>query len=277
MAGLKKIVFPKDLPMAKREAHRRIGFSGAHNFRDLGGYRNSDGATVKWGLLYRADGLHHLSRRDVKALSRLGLARIIDFRAEFEQEKDPDRLPDDPKLKVVAIPIFDANSLLGKEVRERITAGKLDGLDPEGLLHEAYLQFVSQFTPQYRAFFQEVLAAEGKPILFHCTAGKDRTGFAAALLLSVLGVPMETIRDDYLLTQVYGQKVLAPLYFYVRLVRGKRAMEMVQRFAAARASYLQAAFDAIDSTYGSFEAYVREGLGLSDADLKRLRDSLLEL
>ena len=255
MAGLKKIVFPKDLSIAERESHRRIAFSGAHNFRDLGGYRSRDGSRVKWGLLYRADGLHNLSKRDVKALSRLGLARIIDFRAEFEQEREPDRLPDDPKLKVVSIPIFDANSLLGKEVRERITAGKLDGLDPEGLLHEAYLQFVSQFTPQYRAFFREVLAAEGKPILFHCTAGKDRTGFAAAVLLSVLQVPMETIRDDYLLTQVYGQKVLAPLFFYVRLFRGKRVMVMVQRFAAARASYLQAAFDAL----GDFDfAFARE-------------------
>lgn len=94
-----RLVFPKDAAEPEREAHRRIAFSGAHNFRDLGGYATADGSTVKWGVLYRSDALDKLTARDLTWLAQLGLYRIIDFREDSKREKNPDRLPGNPGWK----------------------------------------------------------------------------------------------------------------------------------------------------------------------------------
>jgi protein-tyrosine phosphatase len=276
MSFLNKPVFPKDLPAINRESHRRIAFSGAHNFRDLGGYETVNGAHVKWGRVYRSDALQKLSKRDLRALARLDLQRVIDFRSDFERKKDPDRLPHNNALRLVTLPIFDENSKLGKQMHDRIVAGELDGIDPEAILIDTYYQFVTDFTPQFRAYIHEVIAAAGQPVLFHCTAGKDRTGFAAAILLRILEVPQTTILRDYLITQINMQKALAGAFLLVLFLRGKRTMRLLQQLSGAVPEYLHSAFTAIDEQYGSFEKYVSEGLGLSDADVNTPRTSLLE-
>jgi protein-tyrosine phosphatase len=276
MSFLNKPVFPKDLPATRRESHRRIAFSGAHNFRDLGGYETINGAHVKWGSIYRSDALQKLSKRDIRALASLDLQRVIDFRSDFERRKNPDRLPKNHDLQLIALPIFDENSKLGKQMHDRIVAGELDGIDPEAILIDTYYQFVTEFTPQFRAYIHEVIAAAGQPLLFHCTAGKDRTGFAAAILLRILEVPETTILHDYLITQVNMQKAFAGAFLLVLFLRGKRTMRLLQKLSGAIPEYLHSAFAAIDEQYGSFEDYVSEGLELSDADVKTLRTTLLE-
>lgn len=272
----KSFAFPKDLPVAKREAHRRLAISGTYNFRDLGGYPTVEGSYVKWGVLYRSDKLCKLTKRGLKVLVKLGLWRIIDLRADFECENEPDRLPENTGIQLIALPIVDTNSTLTKDTTQKIVARQFNGIDPDVLFIDAYTQFVTTFTPQYQTFFQIVLAAEGKPILFHCRAGKDRTGFAAALLLRILGVPEQTVLQDYLLTQGYIQRSLTWLYVFVRLTRGKKAMQIVQQLTGVKPEFLQAAFDTIDAKYGSFDIYVHEGLGLSERDVETLRANLLE-
>lgn len=276
MIFLRKILFPIDLPAADREAYRRVRFDRLANFRDLGGYRNSAGQQVKWGLLYRSDSLKAASSRDLRALQRLPLVEIIDLRSEMEQQMAPDRLPDIPGMRFLALPIMDANSRLTVEARERIVARRYDDVHPDELLNEAYAAFVRQFTPQYQVFFRELLAAQGRPILWHCTAGKDRTGFAAALLLRILQVSMTTILQDYMLTQIYWQRSLWKTALYLTLIRGRRAVRLVRELSGAKEEYLQTAFATIDQDYGSFDAYVHAGLGLTEAEIQTLRQRYLE-
>jgi protein-tyrosine phosphatase len=272
----KPIIFPKDVPAAERETNRRVAFAGAYNFRDLGGYATADGFTVKWGVLYRSDNLAKLTDRDLAALNTLGLYRLIDFRADFEKAAEPNRLPTNPGFQVVELPIFDANSQLGQDIRDRIMNGDVTGIDADQLLVDANTQFASDFTPQFKAFLQEVQAADGKPVLFHCTAGKDRTGFAAAILLRILGVPQETVMQDYMLSKSYALEARARDIFILRLTKGEATARVVEKLSGVEAAYLQAAFATIDAEYGSFENYVRDGLDLDDADIADLRASLLE-
>jgi protein-tyrosine phosphatase len=185
-------------------------------------------------------------------------------------------LPPNLRFRVVELPIFDANSRLGLEIRERVKNGDLDGIDPAALLTEANIQFVTNFTPQFKVFVREVLAAQGKPVLFHCTAGKDRTGFAAAVLLRLLGVPQEIVTQDYLLSQANILSGHARDLALGRLMFGTAAVRVVEGLLSVNAAYLQAAFDTIDSMYGSFDAYARDGLGLHDTDIAALRAALLE-
>ena len=185
----KPIVFPKDMLESQRDSNRKIAFSGSANFRDLGGYQTSDGHQVKWGLLYRSDALTNLKDNDLRYLAKLSINQVIDFRADFEKSSDPDKLPAGNSIKKVDLPILDANCKLGVDLRQKLMAGQVDGIDPDQLLIDAYIAFASDFTPQYKQFIQEILAANGQPVLWHCTAGKDRAGFASAILLRILGVP----------------------------------------------------------------------------------------
>ncbi len=112
--------------------------------------------------------------------------------------------------------------------------------------------------------------------MFHCTAGKDRTGFAAAILLRILGVPQETVMQDYMLSRSYALEARSRDVFILRLTKGKETAGIVEKLSGVEAAYLQAAFETIDAEYGSFENYVRDGLGLDDTEVAALRASLLE-
>ena len=254
---------------------RLLPFSGAKNFRDLGGYRTTDGKTVRWGVLYRSDGLNKLTDADLKFFAALSLESVIDFRAEHEKQYRPDRLPADVNIRLVEIPIVDSSTKVWHDSRDDMVKN-LKSLDPAKYMIETNVELATRFTPEFQQFMQEVLSVQGKPLLFHCAAGKDRTGFAAAILLRMLGVPQETVMQDYLLTNEY----LIPGYkwslFLVRLLRGKRFVDNVKGFMAAHPSYISAAFEAIDCEHGSFENYVRNGLGVSERDMERLKELYLE-
>ena len=257
----------------KRQRH--LDFSGAKNFRDFGGYQTVDGRTVCWGLLYRSDGLDKLTDADLQRLSSLGLDRVIDFRSEYEKSLGADRLPVDGNIQRVEIPILDASTAAVAQSRDEFVA-KLTTIDSAKFMLETYVGFATQFTPEFRHFFYEVEAADGRPVLFHCTAGKDRTGFAAALLLRVLGVPQETVMQDYLLTNEYFFGGYRWNLMLARLMKGKRFADSLKGFMRAEAHYLSSAFDAIDREYGSFEKYVCDGIGLSAADIERFKTLYLE-
>jgi len=254
---------------------RHLDFSGAKNFRDLGGYRAVDGKTVRWGLLYRSDGLHKLTDRDLHHLSTLCLGRVIDFRSEYEKGLEPDRLPNDADIQQVEIPILDASTAVVQESRDEFVRN-LRNIDSVNYMLETYVGFVTQFTHAFQQFLRELATAEGRPVLFHCTAGKDRTGYAAAILLRMLGVPQETVMEDYLLTNDYFLAGYKGNLMLARLLKGKRFVNAVKGFMLADPRYLSAAFETIDREYGSFENYVCNGLGLSAADVDRFKAIYLE-
>ncbi len=252
---------------------RQIKFSGVKNFRDLGGYETADGRTVRWNLLYRSDALHKLTTADLERLAALQLDRIIDFRAEHEQQHEPDRLPEG--VSVVPIPILDSSTRVWHDAREEFVKN-LRNIDPVPYMLQTNVELVTRFTPQFKLFLHELLSANGRPVLFHCAAGKDRTGFPAAILLRLLGVPQPTVMEDYLLTNAYFLHSLQWSLLLARVMKGKRFADVLKGFMEARTEYLTAAFEALEREHGSFENYVRNGLGLTDQDLERLKHMYLE-
>lgn len=254
---------------------RTLGLDGAPNFRDLGGYETSDGHHVKWGLLYRSDNLAHLTDADLKKVGALGIRLVCDFRAAAEKADEPDRLPS-PAPDVAALEIG-AESFLVKDLRERIRKGDLAGLDLRGMMIEGNRQFATRFAPQYAAMFERITKPENLPALVHCTAGKDRAGFASAAILTVLGVPRDTVMADYLLTNFYTHRAAERRLWMIKLFSfGRADTNALRPLFGVEPEYLQAAFDAIDAKYGDFDRYRREALGLDDAEVAAFRAAVLE-
>jgi len=270
------LVIPAQLPAEQRAAHRLLNFEGIPNFRDLGGYPTADGREVKWGVLYRAATLAQSSNADLQGLQMLNLITLIDFRSAVEKEEEPNRLPDPTGFKVVEIPTLDdGNEAMVKEITERIETGDFDGFDPNALMLEANRQFASTFTPQYRQFMQTVLQADGAPVAWHCSAGKDRTGFASAILLRILGVPQDVIMQDYMASRETALEARESQLMLLRLLKGDEAADKLSVMLGVEEEWLQAAFEQIDATWGSFDNYVRDGLQLTDTDIAQLKATLL--
>jgi len=250
---------------------RRLPFSGAKNFRDLGGYQTIDGRTIRWRILYRSDSLHKLTETDLKQLTSLSLDRIIDFRAEHELVQEPDRLPANTGIRVVPIPILDSSTEIWRDSREQFVKDNLRNVDPTKYMIQTNIELATRFTPQMQVFIHGLSAANGRPVLFHCAAGKDRTGFAAAILLRMLGVPQKVVMEDYLLSNQYYLSAYKWDLALLQLVKGKRFAAVVKGFLEVRSAYLATAFEAIDYRFGSFEKYVRDGLGLAQSDIDHLK------
>ena len=270
------LVVPAALPAADRAAHRHLNFEGIDNFRDLGGYATESGARVKWGVLYRSGMLADASRSDLEGLTRLNLSHLIDFRSELEKAAEPDRYPEAHSFTVVEIPTLDGgDNTVAADIMRRIDEGDFAGFDPNALMLDANRAFATDFLPEYTQFFQTVLAADGAPILWHCTAGKDRAGFAAAALLRVLGVPQDVIVRDYMLSKEHSLASRKTELRLLRLFKGDDAADNLEVIMGVEEAWIEAAFAAIDERWGNFDNYVREGLGLRDEDVARLRANLL--
>jgi protein-tyrosine phosphatase len=272
-----QVVLPVEVPYEQREAHRHLPFEGVANARDLGGYATTDGRKVRWGLLYRTGELSGATRRDRGDLERLGLNRLIDFRSQLERDEAPDNLPDPTPFDVISIPVLDdGNAAMVAQLATRINNSNFEGFDPDQFMVEANRQFVRNFTPQFAGFMINVLEAGGKPVLWHCTAGKDRAGFASAILLRTLDVPEEVIMADYMLSRQYSLAAHETDLLLLKLFKSDEAADVVRQLMGVEEHWLQTAFDTIEEDYGSFERYLLVGLGLGDEDIAQLRAQLLE-
>lgn len=268
---------PAQLPEPQREAHRLLNFEGIANFRDLGGYRGWDNRRVKWGKLYRSGTLAKASAGDLTGLNSLALTALIDFRSGAEKSGEPNRLPQQRDFTIVEIPVLDeGNAALVGEIMERVDSGDFEGFDPGGAMLQANRQFADEFTPQFRQFIHTVLDADGAPVLWHCSAGKDRTGFAAAILLRILGVSPNIIMQDYMASREPTLADRSKQLRMLKLFKGREAADNIAVLLGVQEAWLAAGFDQIDATWGNFDNYVANGLLLSAADIERLRDNLLE-
>jgi len=256
----------------------------ATNARDLGGLVTADGRRVRSGLLYRANALNRLSDADVTVLGGLGLACLIDLRHPHEIELiGPDRLPPVPPGRVVSLPLFysdhDVFTTVSAVLSGRADDPSLDRLrdgGAEAVMRELYRWFVE--APLARQAFGAALRIiaddEALPLLFHCTAGKDRTGWLAALVLSALGVERTVVAADYLRTNDLNAAGTA---FVLAALAGRvDDPALLLPLLEARPVYLDEAFDAADRRYGGVDGYLTAGLGLDAASLDRLRGRLLE-
>ncbi|WP_165787032.1 tyrosine-protein phosphatase [Pseudohalioglobus lutimaris] len=271
------VLVPVQLPEGQRAENRLVNFEGIDNFRDLGGYPTAAGETVKWGSLYRSANLSEASRSDQQALLDMELDTLIDLRSSAEKEAEPNQLPDDLPFKVIEIPVLDGGAMgLADEITARIDDGSLAEFDAEEFMLSANRQFADDFTPQFAEFIQAVLQAQGRAVVWHCTAGKDRAGFAAAILLRILGVPQEVVMDDYALSKQYSLDAHSRDLLLLKLFKGEEVADKVAVLLGVEKPWLQAAFDQIDRRWGSFDQYVEAGLQLTQEDITKLRAQLLE-
>lgn len=266
---------PAQAPVERGVVAPKLPFDGAHNFRDLGGLTTADGKRIRPGMIYRADALSDLSSTDEHYLERLDIRRIVDFRSEGERESAPNRIAPDSSIRIVNKPIpVDAAAV--EDIKDKVLASDTSVADMQALLIDANRQMVEDFTPVYREYMQELLDAGSYPTVFHCSAGKDRTGLAAALLLEALGVPRDQILDDYLASNRHTASQVERMLWLIKAGSLFRAnTEAVRALFAVDQRYIAEAYAAMEEGYGSVDNYLEQGLGIGAAERERLASLLL--
>ena len=241
-----------------------VPLEGGSNFRDFGGHRTADGATVRRGLVFRSAHLGGLTNADRAALGKLGVKTIVDLRGVNEAAETP-HLIDGLACRVVGAHI---EPQLGEHLRAGLENGTLTPFVVMGLLTDHYRDYPRRCAPGFRTLFTTLSDGTHRPLVFHCTAGKDRTGFASALLLSLLGVSWDDVMEDYLRT---NELWTGHVGRYPELDIDTRAA-----IVEARRPYLEAAFSVVRDDYGSPEAFAEKALGIDAKARDRLKAELLE-
>jgi protein-tyrosine phosphatase len=229
-------------------SERLLPMQGAYNVRDIGGYKTVDGKTVKWGKVFRSGDLNQLTNTDIAYLENIGIRTVVDFRDSIEKLAAPDSSLS-TVINRLEYPIETGSIVVLAQTAE----------ENKQVLIDANKVFVTDFQDEYKKFFEALMNENNLPLLFHCSAGKDRAGFAAAMFLSALGVDKETIIQDYLLSGIYVEEKYAS---YVSL-----APHLAPVFTVYR-EYIEAAFDTIDKEYGGIDSYLSNELGV-DLELMR--------
>ncbi len=267
-------LIPAALVQDQREAHRKLAMDGADNFRDLGGYRTADGHTVKWGLVYRSDSLADLSDEDLQFMQRLAIKQVVDFRTAFEKTEDPDRLPIGVNYVERAIEV---EGTAVEELFKKIAAGDVEDLNAVQLMENANRSFVTDYQHVYGPHLKSLLIDANLPSVAHCTGGKDRAGFAAAITLLALGVPEQTVIEDFLLTNLYTEEKIKRYLWIIRLSSFFQTdPEKIRPLLGVERSFIEAALDEMKDRYGSIDNYIRSGLGISDREREQLKRNLLD-
>lgn len=273
-------------------AERRIPVAGLYNCRDLGGYSTVDGRMTKWGLIYRSDAPDHLDSTDWTYLKNMKLSSVIDLRSPAEISLNPD----------IAIGErhhyeFDPHALVARKASE--TPSKKSNKDKEKVEklvelaktkegQEKLIQMQQQMVGQMRELvlstkakeayteFMQVLLRGEVPNLFHCQGGKDRTGWAAAIILGLLGVDRETIYADYFLTDRYNRpRNEKRMAIYKQYTDDSFVLDYLASLQQTKATYLDSAFQAMEETYGTMETYAIEALGMTQESIEKLKELYL--
>ncbi len=250
------------------------------NLRDVGGYVTSSGARVRTGLVYRSTALHRLEGPDALAFAALGIRTVFDLRTAPERTSAPDRLPPGTE-HVVADVIGDKVAGSPAHMLEllrtpEIARAALGGERGRQLWIERYRDFVRLDSARaaYGSVFRGVAVEARRPVLFHCSTGKDRTGWAAAALLLLLGVPPADVMADFLASARYIEPLLRPVVDDFAARGGDP--ELIRSIFGTEPAYLDASLDAVRRTFGNIEAYFTDGLGI-DADAQAdIREALLD-
>ena len=273
---------PGTFGMASR---RLLPLEGGRNFRDLGGYPAGDGRSVRWGQVFRSGSMINLTDRDYRYLAGLGLCVVCDFRSNEERADEPARWP--------AIPAIDYCAWdYARDDREEGYIGLAESLRQPDLTAEkvraiavaSYDDIVERHKDRFREVFQR-LANGDLPLVFNCSAGKDRTGVAAALVLTALGVSRELIVQDYALSEkvvdfeaellkmnLSGEARKDDLYEWI----ARTPVEILRPLLRSDPEYIERAFSYLDSSYGGAMGYIHTELEIDEAALTRIRERLLE-
>ncbi|ROO86204.1 protein-tyrosine phosphatase [Actinocorallia herbida] len=243
-------------------ADRLVRLDGTVNFRDVGGYRTANGKWVKMGEVYRTDALDKLTAADQAELKRLGVKIAYDLRMDSERAAAPDKLP--AGIRHVVADVSGSSSGYTMPTTAEAAAN---------MMIQGERSMVASAVSQaaYGSLFDGLSDTDLRAELYHCTAGKDRTGWATASLLTALGVPRTTIMADYLASNDYRAEANAAALASMPAAQA----EIYKPLLDVRAEYLDAGFDQVEKSFGTFAAYEKRGLGLTKAELKELKESLL--
>lgn len=261
---------------------RHIPLEGQSNFRDIGGYKTTDGRTVKWGQVYRTGELPRLTDEDIAVLKNLDLQMVHNFLLEEEiAQRGQDRLPSSTQL--VENPIKTSADDLVLAVLEARKTGDFSVVPPD-LNKEVHRVLAREGREEYAAMMRALSDPENRPFAFHCSHGVHRTGTATAILLSALGVPWETVREDYLLSNTYREEendkrieqLTAEAAKTLGVPPGEVDTTNMVAFYILQGDYIDGTLEVILQEYGSMENYLQQGLGLSSEELDVLRQQLLE-
>ncbi|WP_017443922.1 tyrosine-protein phosphatase [Gayadomonas joobiniege] len=267
-----------DQQISDASKQKVLQLEGGRNFRQLGGYEAADGRKVKWDLLYRSGALHKLTPADYQQLAMRDIATVIDFRANDERAKDVTQWQADPIKHMT----WDYQLEFDKAAFGRLLSKpNVSEADMEQLMIQMYPDLVHSQKAHYKAMFARLLETD-KPVLFHCTAGKDRTGIAAALILTSLGVDKKTVIKDYVMSEqlldpaemlhASDEQKADPMYAaFARLPK-----PALKALMGTRASYLEAAFAEMERQSGSVENYIQTELEVSPAQIVQLRAKYLK-
>ncbi len=256
-----------DGPGATIAAERRIGMNGPVNFRDLGGYRTSAGATVRWGRVFRSDALL-LDDRDIQDFAGLGIRTVYDLRSDMERDTSPNRLPPQGAPTVRVVPL----------VRQDADTNPLENLDltdGENFLAQLYVNSLEGLAGNFGVVLTGLAQDDELPAVFHCAAGKDRTGMVAAVLLSVLGVPLDDILDDYELTGRY--RTTEHVQASMERLRANENIppQVIAGILRSPRWAMQTALTTVGRRYGDFDGYLTGPAGVAAGVPDRLREILL--
>ena len=266
------------LPTNARERH--VPLDGQPNFRDVGGYKTNDGHVVRRGLVFRSGELPRLSDEDVEELQRLGIKTVVNFLTDVEtRSRGKDRLPDG--AREISLPIETDDGLAASIEKARKTAD-FSSLPPS-INPEIHRVIVDDAQKQYASLFREI-ASTDEPLVFHCSHGVHRTGSATAILLWSLGVPWNTVRADYLLSNKHRAEEVKERLAKLRTLAAKNKgispdkvdMTNVEAFYILEGKYIDATRDEIIKQYGTINNYLAKGLGLTEREIQTLRERLLE-
>lgn len=251
-------------------------FEGIANFRDLAGHTTSDGRRLAKGRLLRAGHLGRATDADLETLEQFGLRKIFDFRTKADIDVDgADRLPSGAES--ICLPMPDPAG--GRGIREIIQESEPDELHlhfgdgrAEEMMRQSAAGLVRERREPYAVFLRELANEDGLPALFHCSAGKDRAGWAGSVVLLTLGVPEDQIIEQYLLSNRAAEDIVEQQPNHVRQVWA----DVLRPLLEVRPEYIEASFEAMQQDWGGFDGYLDRGLGISDAEREAIRKNLLE-
>ena len=262
------------------QAGESIAIATVPNLRDLGGWPTRDGRRVRRKLLYRSTQLDQLAGADLAAFAALGIRSVYDLRTETERTARPDRLPAGTEHIVVDVLAGSADAApaaLSKVAADpRAAEALLGGGKGPALFEKGYREIVTLPSAgvAYHRLFSDLTQAEHRPALFHCATGKDRTGWAAASLLLLFGVPDDLVMQEYLLTNTELLPAEQPLLEHFRALGGDP--DVLRPVVEVAPEYLDAALDELHRTFGTIEHYFAEGLGVDAAAQKALLEAFVD-
>ena len=255
------VILDADSSSVATVSETQLPIAGMPNFADLGGIATTDGRSVKWGMIYRSGELSELSDADLTYIENLNLKTIVDFRFQEEKNEAPDRIPEG--VDTIPIPVVDGSYDV-QTITQWLFNGDSEAFDT--MLIHVNRVLATEEQDNFKEFFNHI--EKGETLLFHCTKGKDRAGFAAAMFLSALGVDRETVIDNYLKSNDYLSEITEQTIQYVSS-KGLDG-ELLRPILEVKAEYLQTAFDIIDNEYGGIDNYLVNNLGIDVEKLKML-------